>query len=139
MIKLLAQLYRDEGEVLHAYQDTLGFWTIGIGRLIDERKGGGITKDESNSLLLNDIKTHTLRVIEKLPWAIGLSEARLGVLINMHFQLGDGVFLFTVTLGLVKAKKYTAASKEMLASKWAQQTPARAKRLAEQMRTDVWQ
>ncbi len=41
------QLRRDEGEVLHAYQDSLGYWTIGIGVLIDKRKGGGITKAES--------------------------------------------------------------------------------------------
>jgi lysozyme len=28
-----------EGRVLHAYRDSLGFWTIGVGRLIDARKG----------------------------------------------------------------------------------------------------
>ncbi len=28
-----------EGRRLHAYRDSLGFWTIGIGRLIDARKG----------------------------------------------------------------------------------------------------
>lgn len=39
--KLTAQLRRDEGEKLYAYQDTLGYWTIGIGRLIDRRRGGG--------------------------------------------------------------------------------------------------
>lgn len=25
--------------VPHAYQDHLGYWTIGVGRLIDKRKG----------------------------------------------------------------------------------------------------
>lgn len=28
-----------EGRVLHAYRDSLGFWTVGVGRLIDARKG----------------------------------------------------------------------------------------------------
>jgi lysozyme len=28
-----------EGRVLHAYRDSLGFWTIGVGSLIDEAKG----------------------------------------------------------------------------------------------------
>ncbi len=28
-----------EGRVLHAYRDSLGFWTIGVGSLIDETKG----------------------------------------------------------------------------------------------------
>ena len=40
---LTDQLRRDEGCVLHAYPDHLGFLTLGIGRLIDRRKGGGIT------------------------------------------------------------------------------------------------
>jgi hypothetical protein len=53
--ELTAQLRRDEGEVLHAYSDHLGFTTIGVGRLIDKRRGGGITKEESKYLLENDI------------------------------------------------------------------------------------
>ena len=35
-----AKLIHHEGEALHAYQDHLGFWTIGIGH--HKRKGGGI-------------------------------------------------------------------------------------------------
>lgn len=30
--KLTTQLIRDEGEVLHAYTDSLGYLTIGVGR-----------------------------------------------------------------------------------------------------------
>jgi len=37
--QLEQQLRRDEGEVLHEYKDSLGYSTIGIGRLIDKRKG----------------------------------------------------------------------------------------------------
>ena len=32
---LKARLRLEEGEVLHAYQDSLGWWTIGVGHLID--------------------------------------------------------------------------------------------------------
>lgn len=53
--ELTKQLRRDEGEVLSAYQDHLGYWTIGVGRLIDKRKGGGLTSEESDYLLGNDI------------------------------------------------------------------------------------
>jgi lysozyme len=140
MIELLAQLYRDEGEILNAYQDSLGFWTIGIGRLIDIRKGGGITHEEAGLLLLNDIKKHTDQVITRFPWVLQLSPARLGVLINMHFQLGDaGLAGFVNTLQLIKDRKYSLAATAMLQSKWAQQTPNRAKRLSDQMRLDKWQ
>lgn len=139
MIELIEQLYRDEGEILNAYQDSLGFWTIGIGRLIDVRKGGGISHEEAGLLLLNDIKKHTDAVVARLPWVFQLSPARLGVLVNMHFQLGDGLFGFVNTLQLIQDGKYGLAATEMLKSKWAQQTPARAKRLSEQMRLNVWQ
>lgn len=44
-------LETDEGRVPHAYQDHLGYWTIGVGHLIDKRKGGGLTPDEVDYLL----------------------------------------------------------------------------------------
>ena len=54
--KLTAQLRRDEGTKATAYQDHLGFWTIGVGRLIDSRKpGAGLRPDEIDYLLRNDI------------------------------------------------------------------------------------
>jgi lysozyme len=40
---LIAHLRREEGEVLHVYKDHLGYLTIGVGRLIDKRKGGCIS------------------------------------------------------------------------------------------------
>lgn len=140
MLELIAQLARDEGEKLFAYQDSLGFWTLGIGRLIDIRKGGGITHEEAGLLLLNDIKKHTDELLRRFPWALQLSVPRLGVLINMHFQLGDaGLAGFVNTLELIRTGQYSAAAKAMLQSRWAQQTPARAKRLSEQMRLNIWQ
>ena len=45
-MNLIAQLRREEGSIPHAYQDHLGFWTIGVGRLIDERKGGGLSPED---------------------------------------------------------------------------------------------
>lgn len=137
---LTDQLRRDEGEVLHAYTDHLGFWTIGIGRLIDKRKGGGITKDEAAYLLQNDIAKFTMALRARLAWFDGLDEARQGVLANMAFQMGiDGLLGFKNTLALIERGEYEAAAGGMLQSKWAQQTPERAARLAKQMATGVWQ
>lgn len=137
---LANQLRRDEGEVLHAYQDHLGFWTIGIGRLIDKRKGGGLTKDEAAYLLGNDIARFTNALRTRLPWFDRIDEARQGVLANMAFQMGvDGLLGFRNTLGMIERGEYDAAANAMLQSKWAQQTPQRAARLAQQMRTGEWQ
>ena len=51
-----AIIKKHEGCVLHCYEDHLGYMTIGVGRLIDKKKGGGITEDEAEYLLKNDIK-----------------------------------------------------------------------------------
>lgn len=137
---LANQLRRDEGEVLHAYQDHLGFWTIGIGRLIDKRKGGGLTKDEAAYLLGNDIARFTNALRTRLPWFDRIDEARQGVLANMAFQMGvEGLLGFRNTLSMIERGEYDAAANAMLQSKWSQQTPQRAARLAQQMRTGEWQ
>jgi lysozyme len=137
--KLIKQLRRDEGEVLHAYKDNLGYWTIGIGRLIDKRKGGGITKEEAAYLLNNDIDRKEKELLARLPWAANLDEARFAALLNMAFQMGvDGLLGFKNTLAMIREGDYEAAATGMLNSLWAKQTPERAKRVAEQMRTGEW-
>ena len=138
--QLTAQLRRDEGTKSQAYKDSLGFLTIGVGRLIDSRKpGAGLRPDEIDYLLKNDITDRVQALTKALPWFSVLDEARRGVLINMAFQLGTaGLLGFSYTLGLVRDGKYAEASVQMLKSKWATQTPARAKRLAEQMKTGEW-
>lgn len=133
------QLRRDEGEVLHVYQDSLGYWTIGVGRLVDERKYGGITRAEATYLLRNDIERKTGALRARAPWIEELDPVRRAVLENMAFQMGvDGLLKFTTTLGLVRSRQYAEAAVQMLRSKWAVQTPERAHRLSEQMRTGVW-
>jgi lysozyme len=137
--ELTKQLRRDEGVKPFAYPDHLGFWTIGVGRLIDARKGGGLREAEIDMLLANDIDDRVQALKEALPWFQDLSDARQGVLLNMAFQLGTaGLLAFTNTLAHVRAGRYEDASKSMLQSKWAQQTPLRAMRLAQQMEDNQW-
>ena len=140
MEKLTAQLRRDEGVKATAYQDHLGFLTIGVGRLIDSRKpGAGLRPDEIDYLLRNDINDRVAALQKALPWFVKLDEARQGVLINMAFQMGTaGLLAFRQTLALVRDGKYAEAADQMLKSKWAEQTPGRAKRLSEQMKTGEW-
>lgn len=137
---LIKQLRDEEGEVLSAYQDHLGFWTIGVGRLIDKRKGGGITKEESEYLLSNDISKVNAQLDINMPWWRKLDEPRQAVLQGMAFQMGiAGLLGFKNTLKMVESGDYEGAGKGMLNSLWAKQTPARAKRMSEQMRTGEWQ
>jgi lysozyme len=133
---MIAELRRDEGVVEHAYQDHLGYWTIGVGRLIDKRKGGKLSPDEIDYLLANDIKRFEGELDDKLPWWRDLDEVRQRVILNMAFNLGtDGLLSFRNTLAAVKAKDWERAAVGMAASKWASQVGNRAKRLVAMMRT----
>jgi lysozyme len=136
---LKTQLLREEGAESCAYQDSLGYWTIGVGRLIDSRKGGGLSPDEIDFLLENDIKTKTREVLLALPWMPRLSEPRQAVLIGMAFQMGlKGLLQFKRALGSIEDGQYAEAAVEMLESKWGNQTPERAYRMAQQMETGEW-
>lgn len=140
MNNLIKQLRSEEGEILSAYQDHLGYWTIGIGRLIDRRKGGGITNEESAYLLKNDIAKFESQLDRAIPWWRSLSEPRQAVVLGMAFQMGiNGLLGFTNTLAMMQKGNYSGAAAGMLESAWARQTPKRAMRMSEQMRTDVWQ
>lgn len=133
---LIAELRRDEGEVLHAYKDTEGYVTVGVGRLLDKRRGGGISREESAYLLRNDISKKIAALDQELPWWRQLSPTRQRVIVNMAFNLGvAGLLGFKNTLASVQRGDYDDAALRMLDSKWATQVGDRAKRLADLMRT----
>lgn len=138
-MNLKSQLIEFEGVVPHAYQDHLGYWTIGVGRLIDKRKGGQLNADEIDLMLENDIKVKTAAVLAALPWVASLNEPRQAVVIGMAFQMGmKGLLGFTNTLGAMRDERYADAAEGMRQSAWAQQTPDRVRRLAAQMETGEW-
>jgi lysozyme len=138
-VNALEQIVRDEGRVLHAYQDSLGFWTIGSGILIDKRKGGRITEEESDYLTTNRINGLTAK-LSTYSWFQLLDEVRQAVFINMAFNLGiAGILKFTNMLAAVESQDWNRASVEMLNSEWATQVGDRAKRLADQIRLGTWQ
>lgn len=137
---LTKQLRRDEGEVLTAYKDSLGYLTIGVGRLIDKKRGGGITAEESAYLLGNDIDRIDADLRSRLEWFAGLDEARQGACLNMAFQLGvEGLLEFERTLAAIRDGHYAHAANLALQSKWAKQTPERARRIARQIESGEWQ
>ncbi len=140
MTRILEQLEAEEGFVGHAYADSLGFTTIGIGRLIDKRRGGGITRDEGLYLLGNDVRRITHDLVMRFRWFDALNAPRQAVLVGMALQMGlHGLLGFQRTLLLIEAQQFDKAADAMLQSKWADQTPGRARRMAEQMRTGEWQ
>lgn len=131
-------LKREEGFIPHAYQDHLGYWTIGYGKLIDKRKGGGITERQALMLLRDEIEEKRRELDTQLGWWRTLDETRQTVILAMVFQMGiAGVLGFKNTLAALKAGDYAKAAKGIRGSKWAQQTPGRAERMAKAIETGV--
>lgn len=132
--QIVEDLKRHEGLRLHAYEDHLGYWTIGYGRMIDKRKGGGISEAEAEHLLANDID----RVCARLQHERGFRHAPFTVkraLANMAFQLGIGGLLsFQRMWSALEQQDYERAADEALDSRWAEQTPNRAQEVAEWIR-----
>lgn len=133
------QLIRDEGKIRYAYQDSEGYWTIGVGFLIDQKKGGGLYDEEIDFILGNRIRMIEAAALKQWAWLKDIDEIRRSVVYNMAFNIGvDGVAKFKKFLTLLQSHDYELASYEMLDSKWAKQVGDRATRLSRQMRTGEW-
>ena len=125
--QLIEELKADEGVVLTLYKCSAGKNTIGVGRNIDDR---GITEDESDYLLSNDIDLCVRELETAFSWFPSLSDARQRVLVNMCFNLGLSRLMgFKKFLSAVEAEEWETAAVEMLDSKWAKQVGLRSTRL----------
>lgn len=130
MDPLLEQLKDDESFIEYAYQDSKGFWTIGYGRMIDRRLGGGITKSEGEFLLNNDVTKVLVDLDRELPWWRRLDEVRQRVLADMAFNLGITKLLkFKRTLEAIRTGDVAGAVEGMRNSDWYHQVSRRSKRL----------
>ena len=126
------QLKQDEGLRLKPYKCTADKLTIGYGRNIEEK---GITEEEANHLLLNDIIATEKELSTNKPVYNTLDDKRKEVLLNMCFQLGyPKLSQFKKFFKALEIKDYYHASLEMMDSSWAKQTPNRALRLSRIMR-----
>ena len=131
--RLLADLRRDEGERLKPYRCTAGRLTIGVGRNLDDV---GISAQESDYLLRNDVARVTNELDRSVPWWRTLDEPRRRALANMAFNLGVPRLLgFKNMLAALKAQEWDRATQEALNSRWASQVGDRAARIAATFKT----
>lgn len=137
MSEILDELREDEAFRESAYYDSMGYLSIGCGRLIDPRVGGKISRAEGDLMLENDVRAKEADLDQALPWWRTLDPVRQRVLVSLCFNLGIRKLLrFPVTLGLIRDGAYTAAAHELLSSQpWASRVGIRAYRLFEMLRT----
>jgi len=134
---LIEKLRRDEGAIPHAYADSEGYLTIGIGRLCDSKfPNSGLTDDEMNYLLENDIDKVEKQLEKSFSYYKDLDDARQYVLIQMCFNLGlTRLKKFRRFFNALEKGDYMECGRQMEDSKWWSQVGARAKRLRKVMET----
>jgi lysozyme len=133
------QLIRDEGHVPHAYEDSKGYLTIGVGFLIDKRKGGRLPDEVCNFWLDVEIAERTNEIIKRFPKFTQLSRERQAVLITMAFNLGiAGLFNFKKMFAAIERGDFREAAWQILDSQAGRELATRYKRLARQMEFNEW-
>lgn len=136
MEKLLDMLKRHEGVETHAYECSAGKITVGVGRNIDQDGGIGLTEDEIDYLLQNDIERVMLELVSEYDWFNDLDDVRKDAMIDIAFNLGQTrLRLFKRALAAMEAGKYKDAATEFLDSKWAKQVGGRALELSDMIST----
>lgn len=140
--RLTMMIVRHEGRNVDSngrhmpYKDSVGLLTVGYGRNIEQR---GISEDEAQYLLANDIADHRNELLVHAPWVQGLDDVRQAVLVDMAFNLGvPGLMGFRRMLAAVREGRWQRAAAEMLDSRWANQVGSRADELARMMLKGEW-
>ena len=127
MSKLTDMLKRHEGVETHAYVDTVGKVTIGVGRNIDASGGIGLSDKEIKYLLSNDISRVELELYNAFDWFDELDETRGDAMVDICFNLGlPRLKRFKKALAAMAEKDYVEASNQFMDSKWARQVGQRA-------------
>ena len=131
--RLIDQLRIHEGVEKTVYNDSEGIPTIGVGRNLRDR---GLSDDEIDYLLSNDIDIVVKELDKVMPWWRDLDEVRQRVLCDLVFNLGMPRFSgFKKSISYMKQQMWDQAADELLDSKWARQVGRRAHTLSEMMRT----
>ena len=135
MQKLLEMLKRHEGVRSHVYLCSAGYETIGVGRNIS-KSGMGLSDDEVDYLLENDIARVIKELSSEYPWFNSLDDVRKDAMIDISFNLGATRLRgFKKALAAMEVADYTLAAKEFLDSKWSRDVKGRAHELASMIET----
>lgn len=138
--RLRKELTRDEGQRLVAYQDSLGFWTIGVGHLLGSSpRMSSVTFAEAQALLDLDIGVAEALARGLVPEFDTMSDDRQRALVNLAFNRGNHLTTSTQILPAIQAAAQTQNEADwakvpaaIKGTQWATQVGARADRLSAQ-------
>ena len=129
---LRESIKENEGYVGIVYKDSLGIDTIGYGFAIKDLE---LDEDICEEILKRKLDQLESSIRLKFGWFPFMPDEIKDVVMEMCYQLGvTGFSKFVKTITYLKDKDFKNASIEMLDSKWAKQTPNRAKELSNRVK-----
>ena len=132
MEDLLKKIKEHEGFRSRVYKCTEGYDTIGYGFAIKDLE---LDEDIAEENLLRKLEKLIKRIRDKFDWLDTVPHEVQGVLVNMSYQMGvTGVSKFKKALHAMQMFQWKIAADELLDSRWAKQTPNRAKELSDIIR-----
>ena len=131
-MSLIDSIKEHEGYVPTVYKDSLGIDTIGYGFAI---KDLFLNKDICDTILERKLKDLKDKIDSKFDWYKYMPQEIKDIVVEMCYQLGVyGFSRFKKTIAYSQNKQWKEASVEMLDSRWAEQTPNRAKELSKRVK-----
>lgn len=111
-----AALKSREGEVLTAYKDSVGVWTVGVGittasGLITVRQGLTITAATSDALFTEAVKAYAKPVSDL---GVKLEQHQFDALVSLCFNIGPGGFAGSTVAKRIKARDFAGAAEAIL-------------------------
>jgi lysozyme len=137
--ELISMLKQHEGVETHAYKCSESKTTIGVGRNVDKNGGLGLSDDEVDYLLQNDIDRVVVELDSEYDWFSDLDEVRQDAMIDISFNLGQTRLRgFKNALSAMAEGDWDEAADQFMDSRWSGQVGDRAKNLTDMIRTGAY-
>ena len=137
--KLIEMLKVHEGVETYAYKCSENKITIGVGRNVDKAGGLGLSDDEVDYLLQNDINRVILELNSEYDWFSDLDDIRQDAMIDISFNLGQTrLRAFKNALAAMSEGDWDEAADQFMDSRWSEQVGIRAKNLTEMIRSGAY-
>lgn len=143
---LVEWLKFEEGFRARPYRDTVGVLTVGYGRNLQAHpipnrdwRVQPATRKEADGWLRDEVTAVYFSLRKHRPLLEEIDQVRAACLINMAFQLGvAGLLGFKRTWRCIEQRDWAKAAANAAASKWARQTPNRARRVCRALESGAW-
>ena len=137
--KLIEMLKVHEGVETYAYKCSENKTTIGVGRNVDKAGGLGLSDDEVDYLLQNDIDRVILELDSEYDWFSDLDDVRQDAMIDISFNLGQTrLRAFKKALSAMSEGDWDEAADQFMDSRWSEQVGIRAKNLTNMIRSGTY-